>query len=106
VRGLGVTTSGPSPVVPGLAPLAQMGVPNYSFELWWGILAPPKTPPDIVIQANIDVNRILATAEMKEIFLSEGAEPAPMSVAQFAANIRNEIADWKKVAARANIRPE
>jgi tripartite-type tricarboxylate transporter receptor subunit TctC len=106
VRGLGVTSKGASPVVPDLSPLATMGVPNYSFELWWGILAPPHTSPEIVIQANIDVNRILATPEMKEVFLREGAEPAPMSVAEFAAAIRNEIGDWKKVAARANIRPE
>jgi tripartite-type tricarboxylate transporter receptor subunit TctC len=106
VRALGVTSKGPSPVVPDLPPLSQMGLPNYSFELWWGILAPPGTPPDTVIQINIDVNRILNTAEMKEVFLREGAEPAPMSAAQFAATIRNEIAGWKKVAASAGIKPE
>ena len=105
-RGLGVTSKGRSPVVPDLQPLATMGVPNYSFELWWGILAPSNTPPGIAIQVNIDVNRILATPEMKEVLLREGAEPAPMSVAQFAATIRNEIAGWKKVAASAGIKPE
>jgi tripartite-type tricarboxylate transporter receptor subunit TctC len=106
VRGLGVTSKGPSQVVPDLAPVAGMGAPNYSFELWWGILAPPKTPPDIVIQINIDVNRIINSAEMKEVFLREGAEPAPMSVAQFSATIRNEIEGWKKVAREANIKAE
>ena len=106
VRGLGVTSKGRSLVVPDLAPLSEMGVPGYSFELWWGILAPPNTPPDLVIQLNIDVNRILDTAEMKEVFLREGAEPAPMSAAAFAATIRNEIEGWKKVAKAANIKPE
>jgi tripartite-type tricarboxylate transporter receptor subunit TctC len=106
VRGLGVTSKGHSDVVPDLPPIAQMGVPNYSFELWWGILAPPMTPPDVVIQINIDVNRILNTAEMKEVFLREGAEPAPLSAAQFAATIRSEIEGWKKVAKAANIRAE
>ena len=106
VRGLGVTSKGPSAVVPDLPPIAQMGVPDYSFELWWGILAPPNLPPDLAIQINIDVNRILNTPEMKQVFLREGAEPAPMSVAQFAATIRNEIAGWKTVAAKANIKAE
>jgi tripartite-type tricarboxylate transporter receptor subunit TctC len=106
VRGLGVTSKGPSAVVPDLQPIAQMGVPNYSFELWWGILAPPGTPPDTVIQINIDVNKILNTPEMKEVFLREGAEPAPMSAAQFAATVRNEIEGWKKVAKDANIKAE
>ena len=106
VRGVGVTSKGRSQVVPDLPPVAEMGLPNYSFELWWGILAPPKTPPDVVIQINIDVNKILNTPEMKEVFLREGAEPAPMSAAAFAATIGNEIEGWKKVAKAANIKPE
>ncbi len=106
VRGLGVTSKGRSIAVPDLSPVSEMGVPGYSFELWWGILAPPHTPPDTVIQLNIDVNRILNTPEMREVFLREGAEPAPMSAAQFAATIRNEIEGWKKVAKAANIKPE
>ena len=106
VRGVGVTSKGRSQVVPDLAPISEMGLPGYSFELWWGILAPPNTPPDTVIQINIDVNRILNTPEMKEVFLREGAEPAPMSAAAFAATIRSEIEGWKKVAKAANIKPE
>ena len=106
VRGLGVTSLGPSAVVPDLAPVAGMGAAGYSFELWWGILAPPKTPPEIVAQINADVNRILATPEMKEVFLREGAEPVTMSPAQFAATIKSEIEGWKKVAKASNIKAE
>jgi tripartite-type tricarboxylate transporter receptor subunit TctC len=106
VKALGVTSAGPSKVVPGLQPVAQMGAPGYSFELWWGILAPKATPPEIVIQANIDVNRILETPEMRETFAREGAEAAPMSAAAFAATIRREIEGWKRVAKDANIQVE
>jgi tripartite-type tricarboxylate transporter receptor subunit TctC len=106
VRGLGVTSKGPSPVVPDLKPVADMGAAGYSFELWWGILAPPGTPADIVAKINADVNRILATPEMKEVFLREGAEPAIMSVPQFAATVKSEIEGWKKVAHAANIKAE
>jgi len=106
VRGLGVTSLGPSAVVPDLKPVAEMGAAGYSFELWWGVLAPPGTPPEVVSQINAEVNRILATPEMKEVLLREGAEPAPMPVAQFAATIKNEIAGWKKVAKDANIKAE
>jgi tripartite-type tricarboxylate transporter receptor subunit TctC len=106
VRGLGVTSIGPSQVVPDLQPISEMGAAGYSFELWWGILAPPKTPPDVVAQINADVNKILATAEMKEVFLREGAEPVMMSPAQFAATIKSEIDGWKKVAKDSNIKAE
>ena len=106
VRGLGVTSKGPSVVVPDLKPVADMGAPGYSFELWWGILAPPKTPPEVIAQINADVNRILATAEMKEVFLREGAEPVMLSPTQFASTIKSEIDGWKKVAKEANIKAE
>jgi len=106
VRGLGVTSKGPSVVVPDLKPVADMGAPGYSFELWWGILAPPKTPPEVIAQINADVNRILATAEMKEVFLREGAEPVTLSPTQFANTIKSEIDGWKKVAKEANIKAE
>ena len=106
VRGLGVTSPGPSPVVPDLPSIRQSGVSGYSFELWWGILAPPKTAPEIIAAINAEVNRILATAEMKEVFAREGAEPAAMSAQGFAATIKTEIEGWKSVAKEANIKAE
>ena len=106
VKALGVTSAHSSKVVPGLKSVARMGAPGYSFELWWGILAPKGTPPEVVIQVNIDVNRIIETPEVKAMFQREGAEPAPMSAAAFAATIKREIEGWKRVAAAAGIKPE
>jgi tripartite-type tricarboxylate transporter receptor subunit TctC len=106
LRGIGVTSKGPSSVVPDLQPVASMGVPGYSFELWWGVLAPPKVPAELVAQINADMNRILTTPEMREVFLREGAEPATTTPAQFAKTIRDEIEGWKKVAKDADIKPE
>ena len=106
LRALGVTSTGASNVVPDMQPVASMGVPGYSFELWWGVLAPPKTPPEIIAQVNADMNRILMSPEIKEVFLREGAEPATMTPAQFAKTIKDEIEGWKKVARAANIKAE
>jgi tripartite-type tricarboxylate transporter receptor subunit TctC len=106
VRGLGVTSEKPSPVVPDLRPIAEMGVPGYHFELWWGMLAPPKTPPALIEAINAEVNRIISTEEMRQVFAREGAEPAPMPAGEFAATIKREIEGWKKVAAEAGIKAE
>jgi tripartite-type tricarboxylate transporter receptor subunit TctC len=92
--------------VPGLPSVAQEGVKGYSFELWWGMLAPPKTPAAIVAAINAEVNRLTASEELREAFAREGAEPSALTPAQFAATIRDEIAGWKKVAREAGIRPE
>jgi tripartite-type tricarboxylate transporter receptor subunit TctC len=106
VRGIGVTSAGPSAVVPELPSIAASGVKGYSFELWWGVLAPPGVPREIVNGVNAEINRILATPEMKEIFLREGAEGAPMDPVEFARVIRAEIDGWKRVAKDAGIRAE
>ena len=106
LRGIGVTSKGKSAVVPDLPPVASMGVPGYSFELWWGVLAPPGVPAEIVEKVNGDINRILGTPEMKEVFLREGAEPATMTPAQFAKTIKDEIEGWKRVAKQADIKAE
>jgi len=106
VRALGVTSEKPAPGMPELRPLAEMGVPGYHFELWWGILAPPKTPPEIVGAIHHEVNRLISTPGMRAVFEREGAEPAPMGVAEFAATIRREIEGWKKVAKDADIKAE
>ena len=102
VRGIGITSSGISAIAPDLAPVAAT-VAGYSFELWWGILAPAGTPPDVVNRLNAEINKILATAEMKEFFLREGAESTVVSPAQFAALIASDIARYQQVAKRALI---
>ncbi len=106
VRGLGVTSPAKSAIVPELPSIAESGVKGYSFELWWGVLAPPNTPPDVIAQINAAMNKILATPEMREVFLREGAEPAPMEAGKFAATIKSEIDGWKKIAKEANIKAE
>ncbi|MEO8101162.1 MAG: tripartite tricarboxylate transporter substrate-binding protein [Betaproteobacteria bacterium] len=102
VRGIGITSLAASAIAPELVPVAKT-VPGYSFELWWGILAPAGTPPAAVNRLNAEVNKILATAEMKEFFLREGAEPAIASSAQFAALIAADIARYQQIAKLASI---
>jgi tripartite-type tricarboxylate transporter receptor subunit TctC len=104
-KGLGVTSAKPSPLVPGLDPVAK-GVPGYEVELWWGVLAPPGLPPALANQVNAEVNRALMSAEMTETFAKEGAEPWAQSPAQFADVVRRDVERWKKVAKEANIKPE
>ncbi len=106
VRAIGVTSAQPSPVAPGLPTLEQSGVKNASAELWWGVLAPAGTPAPVVDKLNAELNRIIKGDDMKEFFLREGAEPAPVSPAEFGRLIASEIARFKRIAKAANIQPE
>lgn len=106
VRGLGVSSIGPSSVVPELGSISEAGVRGYRVELWWGVLAPPGMPRAIAAAVHEELARIVAMAEVREVFLREGAEPAPMAPEKFAQTIRTEIEEWKRVAKDAGIKPE
>jgi tripartite-type tricarboxylate transporter receptor subunit TctC len=57
----------------------------------------------VVQRMNTEINRILQSAEMREFFLREGAEPATLSPAEFKALVANEVARWRSVAQKAGI---
>jgi tripartite-type tricarboxylate transporter receptor subunit TctC len=105
LRGIAVTSAQVSPIAPDLPPMS-VAVPGYNFEAWWGLLAPAGTPHDIVNRLNAEVNKVLATAEFKDFLLKEGAIPAPMTPAQFAATIASDIPRWRALAKQQNIQPE
>ena len=102
VRAVGVTSLEPSPIAPELTPVAS-AVPGYEFELWWGLLAPAGTPPQIVGRLNAEVNKALALPEIKAAFLKEGAIAAPVTPDQFAGVIAADIPRWQKIARQQHI---
>lgn len=106
VRAIAVTTAARSSIAPHLPTLEQAGYKGANVDLWWGILAPAGTPTATVDRLNGELNRITQSAEMKDFFLREGAEPAPMKAAEFARQIATEIERWKKVAKDADIKPD
>jgi len=106
VRALAVTTATRSPVAPELPSLDQAGYKGSASELWWGLLAPAGTPQPVVDRLNAAINKIILSADMKDFFLKEGAEPAAMKPAEFQAFIASEVERWKKVAKAADIKPE
>lgn len=103
ILALGVSSAQPSPLLSGMPAIAQSGVPTYTYELWWGLFAPAGTPADRVQALNAAVNRALASDDVKQFLANEGAEPAPMSVAQLANLLSDEIARYRKAAQEAGI---
>jgi tripartite-type tricarboxylate transporter receptor subunit TctC len=82
---------------PGLPTVAESGVPGFETGSWQGIVAPARTPADIVNKLHAAVMGILATPAMKDRLDKAGAEVRPMTPAQFGAFIASEKARWAKV---------
>jgi tripartite-type tricarboxylate transporter receptor subunit TctC len=93
-------------VLPQVPTVAEAGIAGYEAALWVAVVAPAATPTRIVARLNRMVNEILNSADGTEALIAQGmtAEAgAPDTVTQ---RIRDDIAKWRDVAAKAGIRPE
>jgi tripartite-type tricarboxylate transporter receptor subunit TctC len=96
LRGLAVTSTTRSDVLPDLPPVADF-LPGYEASAWYGIGAPKGTPPDIVERLNKAVNEILADPRVKAKFAEYGAMLIPGSAADFGKLLVDETEKWGKV---------
>lgn len=105
-RAIAVSSAEPTPLIPGLPSIAQSGVPGFTYENWWGLFAPARTPDTVVATLNTAVNKVLMSSEMKQLLGREGAASAPMTVAQLADFLPQQIALFRKMATAAGMKPE
>jgi tripartite-type tricarboxylate transporter receptor subunit TctC len=101
VRALGVSGLKRSPAVPDVPTIAESGVPGYEATTWNGVVAPAGIPRDVLRKLNTEINKVLASASLKEKFALIGAEPAPVSPEQFADLIKREHVKWAEVIKRS-----
>jgi tripartite-type tricarboxylate transporter receptor subunit TctC len=101
---LGVSTGKRSSALPDVPTIAESGLPGFDYNLWVAVFAPAGTPPDIVDKINKDVDRALQTPDVKQRLATLGAEPMPMTPAEFYKFVQGEIADSAKVIKAAGIK--
>jgi tripartite-type tricarboxylate transporter receptor subunit TctC len=77
--------------------IAESGYPGFETVGWAGLLAPTGTPKEIVARLNAEVVRILDQTELKERFVSLGAELVSSTPEEFGAYIKSETAKWGRV---------
>ena len=103
---LGIAGIKRSNVLPNVATVAE-SIPGYEFVgTWYGILAPAKISPAIVTRINEILNATLRSEEMRKILISQGSEPSPSSVEEFAKFIRSDCPSWARAVKLADIKPE
>jgi tripartite-type tricarboxylate transporter receptor subunit TctC len=104
VRALAVTSPRRTPLAPDLPTMMEAGVPNYEVTTFNGIAAPAGTPAPIIGKLNAAINEGLMTAATKETLAKLGAVASPGSPEDFAAFIAAEVAKWRSVAQKANVK--
>jgi len=103
---LAVSSAKRSSVLPDVPTVAESGLPGFDYNLWVGMFAPAGTPAQVVDKLNRDVNSVLREATVRERLASLGAEPMPMSTAEFDRFVRAEMDDAAKVVKAAGIKAQ
>jgi tripartite-type tricarboxylate transporter receptor subunit TctC len=102
LKALGVTDTRRSKFYPDVPTVAD-AVPGYESVGWFGLLAPPNTPPDIVRKLNEVIVAAMQTPEFRDHLATLGAEPKPQTPEEFSRYINADVAKWSKLVKDNNV---
>ncbi len=94
---LGVAYPKRSPALPNVPTFAELGLPNYEADTWFGLVGPANLPADIVKKIYDAVTQTLKDPDTLKKLDDNGALPIGNSPAEFKAQIQREVAKWKRV---------
>ncbi len=83
--------------LPDTPAIAELGLTGFDAEAWWGLLAPAKTPSDIVMRMNAAMAKALREPAVERSLNDQGIEYQLSSPKEFGAFIEAEIVRWAKV---------
>ncbi|MDP9900008.1 tripartite-type tricarboxylate transporter receptor subunit TctC [Variovorax ginsengisoli] len=92
--------------LPNVPTTAEAGVPGSEFNFWIGMMVPAKTPRDIVNKLHDEVEKALASPEVKERFLKLGADAWTLKPEQFDTYIKDEIKSNAALVKAAGLQPQ
>jgi tripartite-type tricarboxylate transporter receptor subunit TctC len=106
LRALAVTSARRSSSLPEVPTVAESGYKDFDVATWYGLFMPAGTPEALVQTVHAEVNRLLATPEMKAAIHAQGAEPQAMKIDEFAQLVKTDHAKWKGIVAASGAKIE
>lgn len=106
VNAIAVTTARRIRALPDVPTAVEAGYPEYKVAGWLGVFAAAGTPPDLVNRVSAEIQKAVASPEITARIAQLGGEATPAGAAEFTNLVRTEIAHWKDVVKRGNIKQE
>ncbi len=104
LNAVAVTGMERSHVMPELPTVNESGVPGFTVTSWQGVLAPARTPPEIVARLNQEMNKVLRSPDVRSRMTEMGLDLIGGSPEDFARHLRDETAKWAKVVKASGAR--
>ena len=105
LKALAVAGEQRSSFAPEIPTVKESGIP-YVSELWWGLAAPGKTPPEIIDRLSDALRKAMQTPGLKQRYATEGAEAVPMTPQEFTKYVHGEVNRWRQVVREAGLQLE
>ena len=107
LKAFGVTTASPAGAMPDLPPLAQAaGIPGYDAAAWIGYVAPAGTPREVLQRLSSEMQKALATDELKSRLVSLGLDARSSTPEEMGAYLRKEQERYASIIKSQNIKVE
>ncbi len=106
MRPLVVTTSKRSPDLSEVPTLAESGFPGFDAPAWWAVLAPAKTPPDILRRMNEEINKVMRMPDTAKRLDAQGIDVVGGTPEAARVFIERQMDTWSKVVKDNNIQAD
>ena len=106
MRPLAVTTSKRTRELPDVPTLAESGFPGFDAPAWWAVLAPAKTPPDILKRMTDELNKALKNPDVAKKLEAQGIDVVGGSADHARVFIDKQMDTWAKVVKDNNIKAD
>ena len=106
LRLIGVATPSPLPQFPGVPTVAESGLPGFTFNSWFTIVAPAGTPKEIVARLHAEIAKALADPDVRARFADQGLTVRGTTPEQLGAATREQLARYAKLFREAGIKAE
>jgi tripartite-type tricarboxylate transporter receptor subunit TctC len=103
---LAVSSAQRSPLLPNVPTVAEQGYPGFDYTLWVGLWGPANMPADVAARINKDVNAALASPDTRDRLTKLGTVPGSMTIPEFNAFVRKEVAETQHILQAAGIKPQ
>lgn len=103
LRGLAIASSKRWPLLPDVPTVAESGFPGFEATVWYALLAPAGTPPEIIAKLNAAANDYLKTKASADLFENLGVQAAGGTPEELRAFVQSELDKWAPIIKAAKI---